>query len=346
MKYLKTYLFCALLIFATISPLRANLATAQKPDPKQKDDKTKKPAPAEQEDQAVKLGAALVTVPFSVTDKKNAYVNDLTKNDIDVLEDNKPQQIFSFEKQTDLPITIAMLIDISGSEEFKLPDEKAAGERFFAKVLRPNKDLGAVITFESEAVLVQDLTSDVQKLQQALRKVKTSVVSTSGRVRGTPPIVNSNVGSTALYDAVYSVSADLLGREAGRRVIILITDGDDTSSKLRMHEAIERAWRSEVIIYAIGIGDSAFAGVDKGGLKKITGETGGRAFFPHLGHDELDTAFAQIDEDLRQQYIMAYSPSNDAKDGSFRAIQVKMKNRKDVTVRHRRGYFAPKIKES
>jgi VWFA-related protein len=159
-----------------------------------------------------------------------------------------------------------------------------------------------------------------------------------GRRGGTPPINNSGVGSTAMYDSIYSVSSDLLGREAGRRVIILVTDGEDTSSSVKMREAIERTWRSEIIVYSIGIGGPM--GVDSGTLKKIASETGGRAFFPKNEAD-LDAAYQQIDEDLRSQYILAYTPANPARDGSFRTIQVKVRNHGDLTVRHRKGYFAP-----
>src|SRR5215467_13867185 len=178
MKLIKIFLIStALLLAAAIAPFFTGHATGQSPQkPAQKADKNKKQADEDQgkEGQAIKLGASLVTVPFNVTDKRNAYVNTLTRADIEVLEDNKPQQIFSFERQTDLPITIAMLIDISGSEEYTLPMEIAAGSRFFAKVLRPNKDLGAVVTFENEAVLLQDLTPDAGKLQRALSRVRPS----------------------------------------------------------------------------------------------------------------------------------------------------------------------------
>jgi len=306
----------------------------------EKSDKNKKSAADEgQDDQVVKLGTQLVTVPFNVTDKKNRYINDLSKDDIEVLEDSKSQEVFSFERQTDLPITIAMLIDISGSQEYTLPEERAAGQRFFRKVLRPKKDLAAVVTFEHESVLVQDLTSDIDKLYRALDDVRLPAQSaTMGRTGGTPPINNSGVGSTAMFDSIYSVSSDLLRREAGRRVIILVTDGADTSSSVKMREAIERTWRSEIIVYSIGIGGPM--GVDSGTLKKIAAETGGRAFFPR-NEGDLDTAYAQIDEDLRSQYVLAYTPANGAKDGSFRTIQLKVKNHGDLTVRHRRGYFAP-----
>jgi VWFA-related protein len=328
----------------------ASLSVAQTQQPpakagQNKSDKSKKPAEqeADQDDQVVKLGTQLVTVPFNVTDKKNRYINDLSKEDIEVLEDSKGQEVFSFERQTDLPITIAMLIDISGSQEWTLPEEKAAGQRFFRRVLRPKKDLAAVVTFEHESVLVQDLTSDVEKLFRALDDVRLPAQSATMRRGGTPPINNSGVGSTAVFDSIYSVASDLLRREAGRRVIILVTDGQDTSSSVKMREAIERTWRSEIIVYSIGIGGPM--GVDSGTLKKIAAETGGRAFFPR-NEEDLDKAYAQIDEDLRSQYILAYTPANSAKDGSFRTIQVKIKNKGDLTVRHRRGYFAPKQSSS
>jgi VWFA-related protein len=342
-KYLVAVLICALaLVFPQLIVVQAQQSKPSEKSGQQKTDKDKKPAEAEgeQEDQAIKLGAQLVTVPFNVTDKKNRYINDLAKDNIEVLEDGKLQEVFSFERQTDLPITIAMLIDISGSQEYTLAEERAAGQRFFRRVLRPTKDLGAVVTFEHESVLVQDLTSDVEKLHRALDDVRISAAATvAGQVGSTPPINPSGSGSTSMYDSIYSVSSDLLRREAGRRVIILVTDGADTSSSVKMRDAIERTWRSEIIVYTIGIGGPM--GVDSGTLKKIAAETGGRAFFPR-NEGDLDTAYAQIDEDLRSQYIMTYSPANAARDGSFRAIQVKVKNQKDLNVRYRRGYFAPK----
>jgi len=338
MKLEKVFFIAAIAATLALAPSTLSVAQTEKQKPQSKPGK---PAPEEgkQDDQVVRLGTQLVTVPFNVTDKKNRYINDLAKEDIEILEDNKPQQVFSFERQTDLPITIAMLIDISGSQQYTLGEEISAGKTFFRKVLRPKKDLAAVVTFEHESVLEQNLTSDVDKLMRALDGVRIPAESVSMRRGGTPPINNSGVGSTALYDSVYSVSSDLLRREAGRRVIILVTDGEDTSSSIKLRDAIERTWRSEIIVYSVGIGGPM--GVDQGTLKKIAAETGGRAFFPRNERD-LDEAYAQIDEDLRSQYILAYTPTNGARDGSFRTIQVKVKNHTDLTVRFRRGYFAPK----
>lgn len=335
MKLSKLFFLSALTAILFLASLNLSVAQTEKQKPQPKPDK---PA-EEQEEQVLKLGTQLVTVPFNVTDKKNRYINELAKDDIEILEDNKPQQVFSFERQTDLPITIAMLIDISGSQQWTLGEEVSAAKTFFRKVLRPKKDLAAVVTFEHESVLEQNLTSDLDKLTRALDGVRIPAETVTARRGGTPPINNSGVGSTALYDSVYSVSSDLLRREAGRRVIILVTDGEDTSSSIKLRDAIERTWRSEIIVYSVGIGGPM--GVDQGTLKKIAAETGGRAFFPRSEKD-LDEAYTQIDEDLRSQYILAYTPANGARDGSFRTIQVKIKNHADLTVRHRRGYFAPK----
>lgn len=336
-----SFKLAVVLITALILPAFIGGAEAQerKEDKKQKDQQKQKPA--EEQEQGIKLGAALVTVPFNVTDSKNRYINDLNKEDLEVLEDGKTQEIFSFERQTELPITVAMLIDISGSQQFTLTLLKAAGQKFFRKVLRPSKDLGAVVTFENESVVEQDLTGSVERLQQALDSVRVSAAGVAAVIGGTPPISNSGAGSTAMYDSIYAVSSELLGREAGRRVIVLLTDGVDTSSRVKSKEAIERAWRSEIIIYSIGIGDRSFSGVDRGSLKRVSSETGGRAFFPNRD-EELDEAFALIDEDLRSQYLLAYQPANDSADGSFRTIKVNVKARKDLVVRHRRGYFAAK----
>ncbi|HJQ70845.1 MAG TPA: VWA domain-containing protein [Blastocatellia bacterium] len=350
MKYTKFYLVAAFLTTTlTLAPAARVSAVAQQQQPappakQQKDDKNKKPPEGEagEDDQEIKLGTQLVAVPFSVTDKKNRYITDLTKEDIELTEDGKAQQLFSFERQTDLPLTIALVIDISGSQQYTLPAEKAAAQRFVRKVVRPNKDLVGVVTFEETPVLVQDLTSNVEKLQQSIDEVRIAAPNPSGMGGTTPPINGgSRAGTSAMFDAIYAVSSDLLRREAGRRVIILITDGINFDSHVKLRDAIERTWRNEVLIYPIGIGDRSFGGVDEGTLKKIANETGGRAFFPD-DEEDLDKAFALINEDLRQQYLVSYGSSNEARDGSFRAIQVKVKSRKELTVRHRRGYFAPK----
>lgn len=317
--------------------------TAQTPQ-----DKNKPPtSQSEDEDGVLKVATELVTVPFSVTDKKNRYITDLKVEDLVIMEDGKAQEIFSFTKETDLPLTFALLLDISGSQEFTIGAQKDAALRFLEKVIRVERDLASVVTFRKDVEMLQSLTSNVNQIRRALNNVRFNA-STSGY--GTPPIGGSDFVGTSLYDAVFVTADELLGKEAGRRVIILLTDGRDTTSTYSMKKAIERSWRSEVLIYAIGIagrgqyGGSVFnEDVDKGTLQKMCEETGGRFFLPK-NENEYDQAFRQIEDDLRQQYILSYSPTNEAQDGSFRNIAVKVtrKDSKELKVLCRRGYYAKK----
>ncbi|MCS6886042.1 MAG: VWA domain-containing protein [Acidobacteriota bacterium] len=302
----------------------------------------------EDEGDVLRLDTELVSVPFSVVDKRNRYITDLKQEDIAVYEDGKQQEIFSFTKETDLPLTFAILLDISGSQELTLPAQKEAAYRFLEKVLKPDRDLAAIITFRKDVEMVQGLTSNLKQLKQVLDSVTFN--AGVGSIASTPPWGGVSYAGTSLYDAIYVTTDELLEKEAGRRVIIVLTDGRDTTSSYSRQKAIERAWRAEVIIYAIGIrGMGRYGGqiftedIDQKTLQKITEETGGRLFIPK-DESDYDVAFAQIEEDLRQQYIVSYAPTNDAKDGSFRSIAVKIinKNAKDLRVLHRKGYFAKK----
>jgi Ca-activated chloride channel homolog len=307
-----------------------------------------KPQKQDDDDQVLKVGAELVTVPFTITDKKNKYITDVKQEEITVVEDGKPQEIFSFTKEVDLPLTFAILIDISGSQELTIPAEKDAALRFLEKSIRVERDLASVITFRKDVEMLQGLTSNIKQIRQALNSIK--FTPSTAAAGGTPPLGGADYVGTSLYDAIFVTADELLGREAGRRVIILLTDGRDTTSSYSRQKAIERAWRSEVLVYAIGIeGRGQYGGqifsedVDKKTLQTICEETGGRFFMPK-NESEYDAAFRQIEEDLRQQYILSYSPSNDSLDGSFRTITVKTnrKDAKELKVLHRRGYYAKK----
>jgi VWFA-related protein len=313
--------------------LGALVSTPAKPDQQKPGEPNKNEPPPPQEQEPIQLGSRLVNVPFSVTDKRNAFLNDIRQEEIQVLENGRPQEIFQFARLTDLPLTIAVLIDISGSQQFTLPDEKAAASRFLRSFVRPDKDVVAIVEFRDQAILVQDFTSTLERLERGLEKI-----------RYTPATTNDNTskfGGTSLYDAVHVVCEDLLTRQAGRRTIILLSDGEDTTSQYRLPDAVDRAIRSEVTIYSIGIGDRFRFNVDEGTLKKLSDQTGGRAYFPKDA-DSLLTAFRQIEEDLRDQYLVAYYPSNTALDGTFRKIEIRVPGRKDIRVRHRFGYYAPK----
>jgi Ca-activated chloride channel family protein len=298
------------------------------------------PQEGAQEDEPIQLGGSLVTVPFNASDKKNKHIIDVKQPEVQVFEDGKPQEIFSFERMTEAALTISLLVDTSGSMEATIGEERVAAHRFFQKVLRPEKDLASVITFSKAVTLEQPLTANIEMLNRGLERARVSPSAAYGGI-GTPP-ANPGAGGTSMYDAVYLAAGDVLRAEAGRRVIILLTDGVDTTSSYKINEAIERAWRSEVIIYAIGIGDFRYGGVDRGALDRLTKETGGRFFEPRKDID-LDRAFDEIENDLRQQYVLTYTPANAVADGTFRKIEVKLagETRKDVRVRHRRGYYAP-----
>ena len=303
-------------------------------------------------DDVVRVETNLTSIFFTAADSNKRFIDNLKKEDVRILEDGQPQDIFTFQKNLDLPLSIAILIDTSRSEERTLPDEKAAARAFVEAVMRPDKDEAAIVSFTGEVTLEQGFTGNLDRLRRAIDRVEfippSGYIGGGVVVGGTPPISDTNqmlAGSTAIWDAVWASSNDLLSISADntRRTIILLTDGENTSGQMKIHEAIERAQKADALIYAIGIGDSYQGGVDEGSLRKITEQTGGRAYFPH-NERELRTAFAQIQRDLREQYLVAYSPSNKARDGSYRRIQIEIVDsvlrKQKLKLNYRPGYFA------
>jgi len=223
---------------------------------------------------------------------------------------------------------------------------------FLESVMRPDKDEAAIVSFTGEVTLEQGLTGNIGRLRRAIDDVRfvppAGYIGGNVVLGGTPPISGTQqtlAGSTAIWDAIWATSNELLSdaAEHTRRAIILLTDGQDTISQVRMQEAINRALKADALIYAIGIGDRYEFGIDEGALKKLTENTGGRAFFPRNERD-LNEAFAQIQRDLRERYLIAYSPSNKGRDGSYRRITIEIVNpevRKDnLKLNYRPGYFA------
>ena len=303
-------------------------------------------------DEVVKVETNLTNIFFTAADKNKRFITDLKAEDIRVFEDGQQQEIFTFQQNIDLPLSLAILIDTSASEERTLPDEKEAARAFLENVLRPYRDEAAVVSFTGETTLEQGFSGNIDRLRRAIDRVE--FVPPSGYigggvvVNGTPPISGTNqslAGSTAIWDAVWATSEELISSSAEhtRRAIILLTDGEDTSSHMKMHEAIERAQKADAFIYAIGIGDRYIATVDEGSLRKIAEQTGGRAYFPKREQDLRD-AFAQIQRDLREQYLVAYSPSNKNRDGSYRRIEIQLVNpelrQQNLKLNYRSGYFA------
>ena len=317
---------------------------AQRPAP-QRDDSI-------DDDDVERIETDLTNVLFTAVDKGRRFVTTLRQEDIRVLEDGVEQKVTTFQRETDRPLSLAILIDCSASQERTLPEEKSAAQRFVDTVIRAAKDEVAVLTFTGDATLEQGLTGSSARVRRAIDRVE--FVPPSGYIGGgvmvgTPPISGDNqarAGSTAIWDAVWVTSREVLSESSDktRRAVILLTDGVDTSSRLKLQEAVDSALKADAIIYAIGIGDSfSFEGVDEGSLRKITERTGGRAYFPR-NEDDLRTAFAQIQEDLRSQYLIAYSPSNKTKDGSFRKVQIDVVNpelkKQQLRLTYRQGYFA------
>ena len=303
-------------------------------------------------DEVIRVDTNLTNIFFTAADKNKRFITDLKAEDIRVLEDGEQQDIFTFQQNIDLPLSLAILIDTSASEERTLPDEKEAARAFLENVLRASKDEAAVLSFTGETTLEQGFSGNIERLRRAIDRVEfippSGYVGGGVVVNGTPPISGTNqslAGSTAIWDAVWATSEELLSTSAEhtRRAIILLTDGVDTSSRLKMHEAIDRAQKADALIYAIGIGDRYSFNVNEGDLRKIAEKTGGRAYFPKHERDLRD-AFAQIQRDLREQYLVAYSPRNKARDGSYRRIQIEIVNpalkQRDLKLNYRAGYFA------
>ena len=360
-------LLSALLLAAAIAVVFACESLAQNPPASQNNSRprraeglpepTSTPPKKEDEvtlssDEVVRVETNLTNIFFTAADKQKRFISDLKREDVRVLEDGVPQEIFTFQPNSDLPLSLAILIDTSGSEERTLPEEKAAARSFLESVLRPNKDEAAVVSFTGEVTLEQGLTGNIARLRRAIDRVE--FVPPSGYigggvvVGGTPPISGTQqtlAGSTAIWDAIWATSNELLtdSAEHTRRAIILLTDGEDTISQMHMQDAINRAVKADALIYAIGIGDRYQFGINEGALKKITEGTGGRAYFPRNERDLRD-AFAQIERDLRERYLVAYSPSNKTRDGSYRRVTIEIVNpelrKENLRLNYRPGYFA------
>jgi Ca-activated chloride channel family protein len=311
---------------------------------------TPTPTP-EADDEPIKIDTEVVNVLFTAQDKNRRLLTDLKQSDVKLVEDGQVQEITAFSRQIDLPLSLAILIDTSASQERTLPEEKSAAKSFIESVVRPAKDEVAVISFTGEATLEQGMTNNVTRLQRAVDRVQfvpPSGYVGGGVVVGTPPLSGGNQtvqGSTAIWDAIWITSDEVLGPapEKTRRAIILLTDGVNTYGRKKLDDAVQAALKSEAVIYSIGIGDNFYDGVDEAALKKISEKTGGRAFFPR-DEVELRKAFQQIQIEMRSQYLIAYEPTNQKRDGSYRKIEIQVANpelaKQKVMLTHRQGYFA------
>jgi Ca-activated chloride channel homolog len=305
----------------------------------------------------LKIDVELVQVVFSVVDEQNRLVTNLQETDVEVIEGGQSQQIDLFQRSNALPMVLSILIDTSGSQEFLLPEEKTAVDTFFDSFFREGKDYGSILTFQGETTLAIGLTSNLRRLKSALGRIKReqNFRDEDGNA--------SNLG-TALYDAIDVTTREILdgttarritgqdlrpvsnNRQANsltaiRRAMIVLSDGVDTASQLKINQAIRRSQRLGIAIYAIGVGDRfRFTDVNQEVLNRLCNETGGRAFYPK-NEGDLRQAFNQIATELSSQYILAYYPRS-SDNQSFREIEIRIPQRPGLRVIHRRGYAPEK----
>jgi VWFA-related protein len=267
-----------------------------------------------------------VNVVFTVTDKHGHFVKNLSKQDFRVLDDNKPAaSIIAFSSETNLPLRVGLLVDASNSVRDRFRFEQESAIEFLNSIVRPKSDRAFVIGFDTTAEVTQDFTDSAELLSRGVRMLRPG-------------------GGTAMFDAIYYACRDKLMKAPttgpARRAIILLSDGEDNQSRVTREETIEMAQRAEVIIYTIS---TNISGVKLRGdkvLERLADATGGRAFFPFKIQD-VSNAFAEIQDELRSQYLLAYKPADLKPDGRYRSIDILAQDHKSLRVRARKGYFAP-----
>jgi VWFA-related protein len=315
-------------------------APAQKPAEAQTPEENQEPA------ETLKLSVNVVGVFLNVKDKHGLLMPNLTKDDFQVFEDGKPQTIKYFAAESNLPLTLGILIDSSGSQIRVLDMEKEVGGAFLRQILT-DKDEAFVIDFAIDAELIQDYTRDVHRLQAALNKVKINTGFTTGPIPGAGggPVPTAGAArGTVLYDAVYLSAHDMLSKEVGRKAMILLTDGEDEGSQLKIKDAIESAQKADSIVYVLLCADRGFYGSyggfysGEGEMRKLTEATGGRVINVGNKFDKLKEAFDQIAAELRSQYNLGYTSTNTKLDGTYRKLEIKSKE--GYKIQTRAGYYA------
>ena len=287
------------------------------------------PPPVEQagEPAHISVDVTRVNMLFTVTDKHGRFVTDLTKDDFEVTEHKKPQTIQEFTAESDLPLRLGILIDTSNSIRDRFRFEQDAAAEFLRTVMRAHLDKALLVRFDTRAELVTDLVDDPAKLEAGIRSLQPG-------------------GGTALYDAIYYACRDKLAldqpRTKFRRAVVIVSDGDDNQSDYTRDQALEMAQKADVVIYAISTNSSGAATEGDKVLRYLTSETGGRAFFPFEVED-MAQSFENIANELRHQYNILYRPEPLLTDGQWHPVSLRVKGRKDLIVRARAGYYAPKM---
>jgi len=306
-------------------------------------------AQAQNED-VIRINSDLVNVFFSAVDRNNNFSTAIAESDIALYEDDVRQEFFTFQKQPDRPLSIALLIDLSTSQKEKLSEEKKAALSFVNSVVSNKHDRVAVISFGADPFLEQSLTSNINEVAESLERMKIlSPVGYEGRGRILPVGARAATGSltytTAIWDAIWITSKSVMSEvePQARRVIVIITDGEDTSSRATLDEAIDGAIQADTIVFAIGIGDPKVSnGVNKSALKKLGSETGGQVYFPRTD-DDLNNSFKRIERELRSQYVVAYVPHQTKPSGPYRRIRIEVTSpalkRNKLRLFYRKDYY-------
>ena len=285
------------------------------------------PAPQGEEPTRFSVNVTGVSMAYSVTDRKGRFVTGLGKEDFEVLENGKPQTIQQFAAESSLPLRVAVLIDTSNSIRERFRFEQEAASQFLNEMLRSDIDKAMVVSFDSSPGLAAGLTEDVDKLGSAIRMLRAG-------------------GGTALYDAIRFASEKLAAEQPSsryRRIMVIVSDGDDNQSRGTRDQALEAAQMADTFIFAISTNN--LAGGDTEGdkvLKYFTGQTGGKSFFPFKVED-LSQSFDVIAEEVRHQYSILYVPEPLLLDGAFHRVEIRVKGHKELAVRARNGYFARKM---
>jgi Ca-activated chloride channel homolog len=273
------------------------------------------------------LDVTRVNMLFTVTDRKGRFITNLTRDDFQIYENKRPQTIQEFTAETNLPLRLGILIDTSNSIRDRFKFEQEAALNFITNVVRQGHDKAMIVSFDTAAELASDLTDDPEKLEKAIRRLRPG-------------------GGTSLYDAIYYACRDKLTQDQPRykfrRALVLVTDGDDNQSRVSRDQALEMAQKADAVIYAISTNITRIESDGDKVLKYLTAETGGQTFFPFKVED-LSQSFENIANELRSQYNIFYRPDPLKTDGLFHSVELKVRSRKDVYVRTRKGYYAPQM---
>lgn len=329
MKHTLTRLLLVAALTATLTPAQT---------PQQTNPPAKAPPPQDQQPRII-VPVDVVSVVFTVVSRRNKFVTDLNKEDFKVLDDGKEREITNFSRETDLPLRIGLLLDTSNSIRDRLQFEKDAAVDFLHSVVRRGKDQAFLMTFDAEPAVIQRFTDDLNTLQEQIQRLRAG-------------------GGTSLYDAIHYSSDSLMANPPlpkgdnpeVRRVLVVISDGQDNQSLRARSEALDAAQRAGVVVYTVSTNTSGISPTTRQKtyrdendkvLEYFAEETGGRVFFPYK-MDDLAQSFLDIGSELRSQYSLGFKPGSTVPDGRFHKIQIEV-NRKGLNIRARKGYYIPKL---